>query len=262
LLEPTALTLTGIGLLVAGFMGKKAYGALVRHIVSLARQEQAKELADHKAALDRYADLIKHTMSQEYMRAEMRLKSLHRIYPRVASRMHYLVGGLKQLYEAPLPFADVDKMAPSHLGQYLDAQRLPEGEAAKLKDAVLADRPEGIRKIKLKVQETVLITTEKRWERADETVHLNRLYMSNRVLEICVHLVAYAGEVLGAFRAITEQALLASEVPKEFLRVRIGKTIELLVLLDRQMRRELSPSTESPELEARDEKCDLSIPSS
>src|SRR4051812_3687917 len=89
----------GVVVIVVGYLGYEGYKALLKRVVAQASETARVALTERKAELDRYAEHLKHRMARDLLQAELRARSLYRIYPRLTEKWHWAASAIDDLFK-------------------------------------------------------------------------------------------------------------------------------------------------------------------
>ncbi len=203
------------------------------------RSEFAGQLEEKKSELGRMAARVQHDLQREVIRAELQIRSLHRIYPTLGKKLHMAVGGIgdgSAVMEQP---PNYEGMSQDELLKVADTYKLSE-----------ADRNHLVRKIGSNQHEaTELLHKYRRAKLLEDGNHkridaynyvlIKRLYLSDAVLAKCdalntLLISIYVEAKMWIWKG-TDHATLKKMMAEN------GQAIKVLKEIDMQMRGELQP---------------------
>lgn len=233
--------------IAAAFAAREAYKAFLRRVESRAKEAAQRELAEHKADLDRHAELIKHDLARNLMQAELRAKSLHRIYPTLGRKFHEALGKANHaITPVDMGGPNYDRLTETELTAVVDQYRLTERDRQEVLEQI-ATKPTSIGQLFFKLER------RKRFAEAFNARVEAHNYMLNKRLYVSDEVLALAQKIDQGLISPYVEAQMFYEYGPDRNRSKdqpnpLNKAIDemnrlgqVLEQLDKQMRSELAP---------------------
>jgi hypothetical protein len=203
------------------------------------RAEFASTLEEKKSELARLAARVQHELQREVIRAELLIRSKHRIYPSLGKKLHMAVGGIGQGSAVVQHVPDYEHMSQEELLRQADQYKLSEANRNSLLRKIASDQQEAA-KLLHKYRRAQLLE-EGNHRRIDAFNYLlfKRLYLSDAVLSKCEALNTllvsiYVDATMWIWQGTDHETLKKIMAGND-------RAIVLLREIDMEMRSELQP---------------------
>jgi hypothetical protein len=168
------------GLFLRKFVEHTARG-LVDERLETMKANFAEVLEERKAELNRYAEYVRHGMARDLLQAELRARSLHRIYPRLAKKWHLAAAGIDDLFRLRVylspPTATRDQFA-----KYVSTQQFSAERETRIISEFERDREAAVSLVIDELRKRQVASACQYLDDACTFLLLNRLYCSDDVI--------------------------------------------------------------------------------
>ncbi|MFL5309289.1 MAG: hypothetical protein ACJ79H_02435 [Myxococcales bacterium] len=224
---------------IATVLGTALGVAINQAIEGRRRRKSDQDLLDRKHQLDQYSDLLKYTIQQELVTAELRVRSKHRVYPRLSKKCHLAIGVVSDLFKVRslwtfdrvtrdkfVKAVETESFTPPQKEEILEAfDRAHHEGTSRFHDSVERNRT---RNAWIKVNTAYNYTLQTRLYCIDEVTEL-----ANQIYEILAPMISHR-EAENIMLGLGN--LNPGEIPE-----RTARAVELMNQLDFRMRDDLSP---------------------
>lgn len=235
------------------FVGRWVFGIFANYITFRLRREQQLEDREReerlKGELRNLTESLKSDLQRKLLVAELRVRSLHKVYPLLSKRFHDALGTANHaINPGDIGGPNYENLNEKELNALLDQYRLNERDRQELLNEI-SRRPRNVRQhfFKLERRKRFADAFNAR-ARAHNYMLIKRLYLSDEVLQLARTIDQGLVSPLVDAQMFYEYGPAPNAPPKlnDAMAAMTGLG-DVLELLDKQMRKELSPPEEKQE---------------